>query len=1471
MLQYNLTKPQRLVYEMDKYMGGSIANIVGGILCSGIEMERLEKAIKAIIKNNDALRMQLVEAGSDPIQYVADFSEEEIAKKITFKKFENKEEMNCFFNEWAKVPLKISESLCEFYMVNVAGRNGCIAKMHHLISDAWTLMFIGNEIFKYAGLDKSEDRLNQQNPSYIEYIEKEKQYIASAKYEKDRKYWLDQFRQCPEATYISDKTGNELHSNRINYCIDGSRVETIKAYCIAEGCSVYSLFMAAIGIYISRLKGKEQFYLGTAILNRSGYAEKRTIGMFVNTAAVLMNIQPNARFNEVVKKVATKSADVFRHQKYQYGEVLKDLRQEYKFNEKLYDVMVSYQNAKISEESEFETNWYPCGMQCESLELHISDRESVGELALEYDYQISKFSEREIEQVHSHILNIIDDGIKNNSEVRKLKLLSDEEFEKIIYEVNRTDVDYPKDKTIIELFKEQVEKTPEHTAIEYKHEKMTYRELDRLSDALAYYLVNKGVGTEKIVGVFLPRSTELMISLLGILKAGGAYVPIDAGYGLERASYMLKDSDAMILITNDELKEKVTFEGEILTEIKQVCIENKGLIPYYTAKSDNLAYVIYTSGSTGQPKGVMLSNRSVVNYILWAAKQYLKGEKLSFALFTSISFDLTVTSLFTPLLTGNSMVIYGDELGAEAILEIVKDNKVGVVKLTPSHLKLIMNRDNSKSNIRRLILGGEQLECVCAQKTIDSFEGRVEIYNEYGPTEATVGCMIHLYNPDQDKGNAVPIGVPADNVKLYLLDPWLNPVGTFDKGELYIAGEGVARGYLNKEELTKKSFVNNPFEQGIMYKTGDIALWTGRFKMEFCGRCDEQVKIRGHRIELLEIENRLMQMSLVKQAVVVAPRKEDGEKYLCAYYVADQEIETQELYSFLKQYLSEYMVPAYYMRLDALPVTLNGKIDSGALPVVDFETQKSDYVSPQTRLETMLVEVFQEVLRIEPIGMKDSFFALGGDSIKAIQIVSRLGNLGIAVESKDILSQDILEQIVLLAKEDSSIGYPQKTLEGTIGETPIIRWFKNQQFEYPEYYCQTVVLRMEESTDVEKLNQTFDLLIQHFDTFRMNSKVDGLYYNNSLLDEHFAVEVMDLRELEKENQEDEFKQMCKRMKGSLSLEDDFPIKASLFHFADQTVLVIAAHHLVTDGVTWRVFAENLKEAYTSIMTGNEPKLSVKTASYEKWADALRDYAQTTGIRDYIQFWNTMQKMKHTLQGMGNGNENQDRRTQIVSGGLAETYTQKLLYQSNTAYNTSTEDLIVCALMRTLQKWTGFNRQTLEMEGHGRVLEGIDVSSTAGWFTAIYPVRLILESIDIGTQIVEIKEQLHHIPDGGIGYGVLKYFTELLEPCEAPEIRFNYLGVIDHPDYRVMDTGEDSSSQNTNRPKLDINCMVYRGELIYQLEYQTKYINKEKMEDFQELFNESLQAIISFTVDREETEFTASDFSVTQSDFDELFA
>lgn len=577
--------------------------------------------------------------------------------------------------------------------------------------------------------------------------------------------------------------------------------------------------------------------------------------------------------------------------------------------------------------------------------------------------------------------------------MKEVEVLAKEEKDLILNKFNNAYVKYDDEKTIIDLFEEQVEKTPENIAIIFEGEEITYKELNEKSNSLAKILRENGIRDDSVVGMISERSINMIVGILSIIKAGGAYLPIDPEYPEKRINYILEDSQVEVVLLQNKYKEKINIELNIfdLDNIELYGKDTRNLVKI--SDKNNLIYVIYTSGTTGNPKGVMIENKSLVNYVLYARDNYLNEENIAMPLYTSISFDLTITSIFVPLISGNKIIIYRESDIDKLIKNVFESKENEVVKVTPAHLSLLMDIPNINKKIKKFIVGGEELTAGLAKEVSDRFQNNIEIINEYGPTEGTIGCITHKYDNTKKYNGGVLIGKPMNNFHIYIVNKKNNIVPIGKIGEICISGDGVARGYLNNEKLTKEKFVNNPYEIGrIMYKTGDLARWLPDGNIEYLGRVDDQVKIRGFRIELSEIENAIRNINYVSDVAVIVRENKIGENEINAYIISKDESIIENIKNELNDYLPEYMIPKKIIKIDKLPLTKNGKLDRKELLEIK-EIDEKNYAQATNPLEEELIDIWREMLDLEVIGINDNFLELGGHSLIATKMVYRINEV----------------------------------------------------------------------------------------------------------------------------------------------------------------------------------------------------------------------------------------------------------------------------------------------------------------------------------------------------------------------------------------------------------------------------------------------------------------------------------------------
>ncbi|MEI7725470.1 MAG: amino acid adenylation domain-containing protein [Bacteroidota bacterium] len=897
-----------------------------------------------------------------------------------------------------------------------------IFDVHHIIFDGWSVNVFMDELWSiYKG-----KKLPSRKLQYRDYALWQKQIEISDLVKNQELYWTQQFaNEIPTLNLGTDfPRGSTMSFNGARFAVEVDQELTTRLRALAkeEGATLFMVLLSAYSILLSKYSNQEDIVVGIPSSGRSIPELEHMIGMFVNTLPIRSQPTGETSFKAFLAGMKSLVLDAYDNQDYQLDLLVEKLGiARNSGRNPLFDVMFAYrQQPEDIQLKDVTIKFFEFTFNITKFDLTIEAIEKRDCLRLELEYRKELFSETTIVNFGSHYVNLlraIVSGAGRN--IKDFDILNISERKFLLEDYNNTRIDYPREHTIYELFEEQVSLIPHKTAIYHDNRSMSYQDLNENANRFARLLRGKGVQPNQVIGVMMEQSIEFIIAILGIIKAGSAYLPIDPEYPEERIAYILENSNSPILIVSPEAVQKATaFQGEIMVLEHGHTFEGDTKNLEKTGKPDDLVYIIYTSGSTGKPKGVMITHQGLVNYITWAKKVYLEGESIDFPLYSSISFDLTVTSIFTPLASGNSIVVYAGGDKSTLIKRLVEENKVGLVKLTPTHLGMLDNIDCSHSNIRRFIVGGEELRTVVANKILSKFNHHVKIFNEYGPTETVVGCMIHQFDPEKDTRPAVPIGIPGDNVSIYILDKYLNNVPMGASGEMYIAGDGVARGYLNRPDITAERFLPDPFIPGQrMYKTGDLAKFLPEGVIEFLGRVDFQVKIRGYRIELGEIESKLSKHPGLKDVVVLPQQDENGIAYLCAYFVSDEKIPVNELKTFLAEYLPDYMIPSYFIPMEIIPLTPNGKVDRNKLPKSgDTVYTGVEFIEPRTESELIIRDTFIKVLHVTHVGVNDNFFDLGGNSIRAVALVAELQKY-FEVTMNDVF---LYQTVALMAKNVKS-------------------------------------------------------------------------------------------------------------------------------------------------------------------------------------------------------------------------------------------------------------------------------------------------------------------------------------------------------------------------------------------------------------------------------------------------------------------
>ncbi|PPA82098.1 non-ribosomal peptide synthetase [Brevibacillus laterosporus] len=1057
---------------------------------------------------------------------------------------------------------------------------------------------------------------------------------------------------------------------------------------------------------------------------------------------------------------------------------------------------------------------------------------------------------------------------------------------------------YPYDKTIHQLFESQVEKTPNNPAIILEPEKLTYRELNCKANQLARLLIEKGIQTDQIVGIFMERSIEMVIGILAILKAGGAYVPIDIEYPQERIQYMLKDSQTKIVLTQKSLVgliREADFHDQVITFEDPAIIMQDDSNLNLVYKSTDLAYVIYTSGTTGNPKGTMLEHKGISNLIDYFLKILEITPNDRVGQFASISFDASVSEFFMALLTGASLyMIPKDTINDFVSFETyLNRNEISIITLPPTYL---IHLDPERIlYLRKLITAGS----ATSFPLVNKWKDKLTYINAYGPTESSICASTWIAKTEEVQNHSIPIGSPIQNTQIYIINQNLEKVSFGEAGELCISGIGLARGYWNRPELTSEKFVSNPFLPGEkMYKTGDLAKWLPNGLIEYIGRMDHQVKIRGHRVELGEVETVLLRHHKIQEAAVIAKKDTLEQAYLCAYFVETEQVSITELREYIAKELPMYMIPSYFVRLDKMPLTPNDKIDRKALPEPDTSSlETTEYEAPTTEIEQILADIWQSVLGNNRVGISDNFYALGGDSIKAIQVAARLYAHQLKLETKDLLKHPTIKELVPLLKRTVQKS-EQGIVEGVVELTPIQQWFFDQQFTNMHHFNQSYVLSHSNGIDEKLIQEVFDKIIDHHDALRMvytqeNGKVSQINRGKvGPLYDFFSFDLRSNQDVQQAIYEETY-----RLQSQINLNEGPLVKLAVFHTQNGDHLFIAIHHLVVDGISWRILFEDIGIAYAQLLESKDISLPEKTDSFKDWSLQVKKYANSKELLHEISYWKELESTaKHTPlpKDFENSYVKQDS-IHHMKIELSVEETDHLLKNVNHAYQTEINDILLSALGLTLLEWAKVDQILINLEGHGRedISEQAHIARTVGWFTCQYPVLLKMDkSDDLSYHIKMVKENLRNIPNKGIGYEILKYITDKevkasLSFTLQPEITFNYLGQFDSdlegqgftrsPYSRGNSLGADGKNNISPEMEsylvLNITGAIEKGRLNLSFSYSDQQYKEQSIKQLSDSYKYHLLRLITHCVEKKETERTPSDFSIKGlelEDVDDIF-
>jgi amino acid adenylation domain-containing protein/non-ribosomal peptide synthase protein (TIGR01720 family) len=1298
--------------------------------------------------------------------------------------------------------------------------------------------------------------------------------------------------------------------------------EAVKSFSQREVLTLFMTLLAAFKALLYRYSGQDEIIIGSPIANRNRVEIEGLVGFFVNTLVLRTDLSGNPRFRELIDRVREVALEASAHQDLPFEKLVDELQPERDLSRTpLFQVVFVMQNTPRQALELPGLTLTPLEVEGETtkFDLILAIRETAAGLLGQVSYNTDLFEDSTISRLLGHYRTLLAAAVaRPDLRLSNLPLLTEAERHQLLA-WNSGQAVYPVGNCLHQLFEAEVERRPDSIAVVCEGERLTYAQLNERANKVAHHLRRLGVGPDVLVGLCMERSLNLVVAILGILKAGGAYLPLDLAYPKERLAFMLADSHALVLLTEEPLLERLPqHQAQVIcldADWERVARESAANLSNET-RPENLAYVIYTSGSTGKPKGVLVNHANVVR--LFAATQdwYQFDETDVWTLFHSYAFDFSVWELWGALLYGGRLVVvpYLMSRSPEAFYELLREEQVTVLNQTPSAFRQLIQAEETAAGassragelaLRLVIFGGEALELQSLKPWFERHgDQRPQLVNMYGITETTVHVSyrpVWIADLKESKGSVIGGAIP--DLKVYVLDAQLNPVPIGVAGEMYVGGAGVARGYLDRPELTAERFVPDPYskEPGArLYKTGDLARYLADGDLEYLGRIDHQVKLRGFRIELGEIEAVLAQHPAIREVAVLAQEDKPDQKRLVAYLVVKQAMapSVSELRDFLKVKLPEYMVPAAFVLLDALPLTENGKLDRRALPAPEMTRPElgEDYVAPRNETEAVLAQVWASVLGLERVGVRDNFFELGGDSILSIQIIARANQAGLRLTPKQIFQYQTIAELAAVAEAAPAIQAEQALITGALPLVPIQHWFFEQKLPDPHYWNQAILLEVKQALDAALLERAVEQLLVHHDALRLRFVQEESGWRQTIVapDGTVPFSLIDLSKLPEAEQKLAIEACSTELQASLNLAEGPLLRVALFWRGSQQParLLIVIHHLAVDGVSWRILLEDLQMCYQQLSRGGQMRLPPKTTSFKQWAERLVEYAQSATVKEEQGYWLDAARtrtLRLPVDYPGGVNTEASARSVVVSLSVEET--TALLQEVPESYRTQINDVLLSALVQAFSEWTGERRLLIHLEGHGRedIFDDVDLSRTVGWFTTIYPVLLEIprklrtgQMSDPGEVLKSIKEQLRCVPNRGIGYGLLRYLSqdpevsEKLRTLPQAEVSFNYLGQLDQalpPGSPFAPARESSGPVHSPRGNrhhlLEISGRSLGGCLQVSWRYSENLHRRSTIERLAESFLQALRAIIIHCQSPEAGGYTPSDFSLAQLDQREL--
>jgi amino acid adenylation domain-containing protein len=1217
-------------------------------LDGALDRAALERSLGEIVRRHDSLRTAFAEVEGSPVQVVAPFAG--FALPVEDLSHLGEAELLRRLGEEAARPFDLAAGpLFRAALLRLGDEDQVLLlSMHHAVSDGWSMGVLFRELsaLMEAYREGRESPLRELPVQYADYAVWQREQLAGEVLDRQLSYWKERLAGAPELLELpTDRPRPAVRTYRgatVPVAFPLALLERLQALGRGEGATLYMTLLSAFQVLLSRYGAGEDVVVGSPIAGRTRREVEELIGLFINTLVMRTDLRGDPDFREVLRRVREVTLGAYEHQDLPFERLVAELQPERSLSHSpVFQALFTLQNNEGPGDvlAGLQVSRARGELATAKVDLSLVLAATSQGLRGELNYSTDLFERATIERMVRHLERVLEQVAAHaDVGISRLALAGPRERAQVVEEWNRTGAAYSSELCIHELFTAQAARTPDAPAVVYEDESLTFRQLDERANRVANHLRRLGVGPEVRVGLYLERGLEMMPAIFGVMKAGGAYVPVDPSHPAERAGYVLEDSAVSVILTQERLRGRLPARDgvRVLTldaGWDRIAAES-AVAPGTGVTSENLCYVIYTSGSTGRPKGVAMHHRGVVNYIEWGIRHYGADLGNGAPVFSSMAVDLTITNLL-PLFAGLPVRFLPEENAVEALAAVMRERPdFGLIKITPTHLTLLtpfLTPEDAAGAVRTLVIGADHLP---AEPTVwwqDHAPG-VRLMNEYGPTETVVGCSAYTLPPGVHRNGSVPVGGAIQNLTFFVLDPGMEPVPAGLPGELYIGGAGVARGYLGRPALSAEKFVPDPFaEAGArMYRTGDRARWLEGGNLLILGRTDHQVKVRGYRVELGEIEATLRLHPAVAGAIAVVREDVPGDRRLVAYVVSDAD--PAELREHLRQSLPEYMVPNAFVRLETLPRTTTGKFDPRSLPAPEYAGAEDLYVAPRTPTEEVLAGIWAAVLRLERVGVEESFFELGGHSLLAMRVISRIRELfGVELPLRVLFERPTVAGLAVRVEEarraELPVLPPVVPTERT-GALPLSfaqerLWFLDRMEPGSTTYNVPVAWRLGGALDEGALERALGEVVRRHDALRtVFAEVDDSPVQVVAPFSGFALPVEDLSALSEADREAALRRRAgEEARRPFDLAAGPLFRAALLRLGEEDhVLLLSMHHVVSDGWSTGVLFRELSALYGAYLEGREsplPELAVQYADYAVWQ---REQLEGAVLDRQLSYW-----------------------------------------------------------------------------------------------------------------------------------------------------------------------------------------------------------------------------------------------------------